>query len=106
MPPPPSLLPSSDRNPGRRVGGRVGPWSSILPGPDSLLSRRCIAVRGSSRQWSAVIFGHDLGTRSTMLVKMLVAAVLVAITVAVHAGGLGLVLWVLSPLRGAPPTRP
>jgi hypothetical protein len=41
-----------------------------------------------------------------MLVKMLVAAVLVAITVAVHAGGLGLVLWMLSPLRGAPPTRP
>jgi len=37
---------------------------------------------------------------------MLVAAALVAITVAVHAGGLGLVLSHLAPARIAPPTHP
>ena len=41
-----------------------------------------------------------------MLVTMLVAAVLVAITVAVNAAGLGLVLWAITPSRIAPPTRP
>ena len=41
-----------------------------------------------------------------MLVKMLVAAVLVAITVAVHAGGLGMVLWAIDRARVTPPSHP
>ena len=41
-----------------------------------------------------------------MLVKMLVAAVLVAITVAVHAGGLGMVLWAIDRSRITPPSHP
>ena len=41
-----------------------------------------------------------------MLVKMLVAAVLVAITVAVHAGGLGMVLWAIDRSRVTPPSHP
>ena len=41
-----------------------------------------------------------------MLVKMLVAAALVAVTVAVHAGGLGLLIAALARPRVAPPAHP